>query len=118
MGRRAGAREAAGRRVVGRHPRRAHHSGPRRRSAALTHLAKRAALPRGALVLAGVALALAPAARAHAQQPAPAPTVARDDARFSFYDRGPYRPGIPKPDSLLGYPVGAQNTQYAEQQRT
>jgi hypothetical protein len=44
--------------------------------------------------------------------------VARDDARFSFYDRGPYRPGIPKPESLLGYPVGERNTQYADQERT
>ena len=44
--------------------------------------------------------------------------MARDDARFSFYDRGPYRPGIPKPESLLGYPVGERNTQYADQERT
>jgi hypothetical protein len=44
--------------------------------------------------------------------------VARDDARFSFYDRGPYRPGIPKPESLLGYPIGERNTQYADQERT
>jgi len=41
----------------------------------------------------------------------------RDDARFSFYDRGPYRPGIPRPESLLGYPIGEANTQYAAQER-
>ena len=44
-------------------------------------------------------------------------SVARDDARFSFYDRGPYRPGIPRPESVLGYPIGEHNTQYAAQER-
>ena len=76
----------------------------------------RAAMRRCALVVAGVALALVSTTRSRAQQPAP--TVARDDARFSFYDRGPYRPGVPKPESLLGYPIGEQNTQYAAQERT
>ena len=71
---------------------------------------------RRALAVAGVALTLAPATYLHAQKPAP--PVPRDDAHFSFYDRGPYRPGVPKPDSLLGYPIGERNTQYAEQQRT
>ncbi|HKP14906.1 MAG TPA: M14 family zinc carboxypeptidase, partial [Gemmatimonadaceae bacterium] len=71
---------------------------------------------RRVLLVAGVALALTPAARTSAQQTSP--TVARDDARFSFYDHGPYRPGIPRPESLLGYPVGEQNTQYAAQERT
>jgi len=76
----------------------------------------RAAVRQRAFLVAGIALVSAPATRAHAQQPAQA--VARDDARFSFYDRGPYRPGVPKPESLLGYPVGEQNTQYAAQERT
>jgi len=31
--------------------------------------------------------------------------------------QGPYRPGVPRPDSLLGYAVGTRQTQYAEQQR-
>jgi hypothetical protein len=75
-----------------------------------------AALRRRALLVAAAALVLTPATRARAQQSTP-PTV-RDDARFSFYDRGPYRPGIPRPDSLLGYPIGEQNTQYAAQERT
>jgi len=49
---------------------------------------------------------------------APAQRAAqRDDARFSFYDRGPYRPGIPRPESLLGYGIGEANTQYAAQER-
>ena len=76
----------------------------------------RAAMRRRVLIIAGVALALTPASRVPAQQPTP--TIARDDARFSFYDRGPYRPGIPRPESLLGYPIGEQNTQYAAQERT
>ena len=66
-------------------------------------------------LLAGVALALAPVAYAIAQPPAS--TAARDDARFSFYDRGPYGAGIPRPESVLGYPIGEQNTQYAAQER-
>jgi hypothetical protein len=43
---------------------------------------------------------------------------ARDARAFSFYDRGPYRPSIPRPDSLLGYGAGAWNTQYGAQERT
>jgi hypothetical protein len=31
---------------------------------------------------------------------------------------GPYRAGVPRPESLLGYPIGEQNTQYAAQERT
>src|SRR5688572_15031421 len=41
----------------------------------------------------------------------------RDDRFFSFYDRGPYRPQIPRPDSLLGYGVGETHTQFAWQER-
>jgi hypothetical protein len=41
----------------------------------------------------------------------------RDDRAFSFYDRGPYRPGVPRPESILGYPIGEQNTQFAQQER-
>jgi len=58
---------------------------------------------------------LTPAAGARAQQAST--RVARDDARFSFYDRGPYRPGIPRPEAVLGYSIGEQNTQYAAQER-
>jgi hypothetical protein len=42
----------------------------------------------------------------------------RDDRSFSFTARGPYRPAVPTPASLLGYDIGARNTQYADQQRT
>ena len=54
--------------------------------------------------------------------PAAAQTVAardsiRDDSRFSFYDRGPYRPAVPKPESILRYGVGEANTQFALQER-
>lgn len=41
----------------------------------------------------------------------------RDDRSFSFYDRGPYRPAVPRPDSLLGYDLGDWNTQYSLQER-
>src|SRR5689334_21578259 len=60
------------------------------------------------------------AAPLHAQLPQPArmrDTVGRDDRGFSFYDRGPYRPAVPRPEALLGYELGALNTQHSEQQR-
>ena len=41
----------------------------------------------------------------------------RDDRFFSFYDRGPYKPQVPRPDSLLGYGVGETHTQFAWQER-
>jgi hypothetical protein len=41
----------------------------------------------------------------------------RDDRRFSFYDRGPYRQTVPRPESILGYNVGEANTQFALQER-
>ncbi len=41
----------------------------------------------------------------------------RDDSRFTFYDRGPYRPAVPRPESILGYNVGEANTQFAQQER-
>ena len=37
----------------------------------------------------------------------------REDRFFSFYDRGPYRANVPRPDSLLGYGVGEMHTQFA-----
>jgi hypothetical protein len=53
---------------------------------------------------------------AAAQVTGPRDTI-RDDRSFSFYDRGPYRAQVPRPDSLLGYPVGERHTQYAWQER-
>src|SRR5688500_8386540 len=41
----------------------------------------------------------------------------RDDRNFSFYDRGPYRTTVPRPETVLGYPIGEMNTQYAAQER-
>jgi hypothetical protein len=49
------------------------------------------------------------------------PTSPRDSAldtrNFSFYDRGPYRPSVPRPESILGYEIGDMNTQFAMQER-
>ena len=36
---------------------------------------------------------------------------------WSFYGYGPYRPGVPRPDSLLGHPIGSRQTMYHEQQQ-
>jgi hypothetical protein len=41
----------------------------------------------------------------------------RDDRRFSFEARGPYRPEVPRPEALLGFRLGDRNTQFAEQER-
>ena len=41
----------------------------------------------------------------------------RDDAQFSFYDRGPYRTSVPRPESILGFNVGESHTQYHLQER-
>jgi len=56
------------------------------------------------LLLALLALAAAPAAPLAAQ-------------RFDWYGRGPYRPAVPRPDSLLGHPLGARHTMYHQQQQ-
>ena len=70
---------------------------------------------RRSLRLAIAAAVLLPAASA-AQSSAARDSI-RDDRNFSFYDRGPYRAGVPRPDSLLGYGLGERNTQYADQER-
>ena len=41
-----------------------------------------------------------------------------DTRGFSFYDRGPYRSSVPRPESILGYNIGDMNTQYAMQEKT
>jgi hypothetical protein len=56
------------------------------------------------------------AGTASAQGPLPSDSV-RDDRYFSFYERGPYRPQVPRPDSVLGFGVGETHTQYAWQER-
>jgi hypothetical protein len=35
---------------------------------------------------------------------------------FDFYDRGPYRPQVPRPEITLGYHVGSRQTMYYQQQ--
>ena len=70
------------------------------------------ALIRALLVLVLVLIAL-PAA---AQQRTPTDSI-RDDANFSFYDKGPYRANIPRPETILGYNVGSWHTQYDRQER-
>lgn len=53
---------------------------------------------------------------ATAQVAAPRDSI-RDDRAFSFYDRGPYRPAVPRPETLLGYPVGEMHSQFSWQER-
>lgn len=75
---------------------------------------------RSLLLAAAVAAALPSLPEAlGAQTPSAADraTTLRDDRAFSFYDRGPYRPEVPRPETLLGYAVGETNTQYAAQER-
>jgi len=61
-------------------------------------------------------LALALTSASLAAQMPPRDSI-RDDRAFSFYDRGPYRAQVPRPDSLLGYGVGERHTQFAWQER-
>jgi hypothetical protein len=74
------------------------------------------------LLAAALLVAAAPLhAPLRAQLPQPArmrDAIGRDDRSFSFYDRGPYRAAIPRPEALLGYELGALNTQHSDQQRT
>lgn len=51
-----------------------------------------------------------------AAQRTPADSL-RDDAKFSFYAKGPYRSAVPRPDDILGYGIGTWHTQYASQER-
>ncbi|MBV9959827.1 MAG: hypothetical protein JO360_15485, partial [Acidobacteria bacterium] len=41
----------------------------------------------------------------------------RDDSRFDFYARGPYRQNVPRPQSLLRFEVGDFHTSYAQMER-
>lgn len=47
----------------------------------------------------------------------PAALSAQGGNAWSFYGYAPYRAGVPRPDSLLGHPVGSRHTMYHEQQR-
>jgi hypothetical protein len=41
----------------------------------------------------------------------------RDDSRFDFYARGPYREQVPRPQGILRYDVGEFHTNYATMER-
>jgi hypothetical protein len=45
------------------------------------------------------------------------PMVCAAPARFDFYDRGPYRQGIPRPADVLGYEPGTFHTSYGNMER-
>ncbi len=61
-------------------------------------------------------LFVTPFAPVVAQVPVLGDSIGRDDRNFSFYSRGPYRAGVPRPEALLGYNVGELNTQFAQQE--
>lgn len=48
---------------------------------------------------------------------APITYAQRDDSRFDFYSRGPYREVVPRPQSVLRYDVGEFHTNYAMMER-
>jgi hypothetical protein len=41
----------------------------------------------------------------------------RDDRAFTFFAEGPYARGVPRPDSVVGVPIGVRNWQFHEQER-
>ena len=45
------------------------------------------------------------------------PVLPTDAAPFNFYERGPYRPDVPRPAALLGYEPGEFHTTYANYER-
>ena len=47
----------------------------------------------------------------------PTASSAQSGPPFDFYDRGPYRPAVPRPEAITGYPAGAQQTPYGVLQR-
>ena len=70
-----------------------------------------------AIRIAAFLLLCAPLGAAQSQIPVLRDSIGRDDRNFSFYSRGPYRGGVPRPESVLGYNVGELNTQFAQQER-
>jgi hypothetical protein len=46
-----------------------------------------------------------------------APAAAPRQRDFDFYARGPYRDAVPRPEALLGYPLGSRETTYWQQER-
>ena len=43
--------------------------------------------------------------------------VGRDDRAFTFFAEGPYRRTVPRPDSVIGVPIGQRNWQFHEQEQ-
>ncbi len=43
-------------------------------------------------------------------------SVAPGTPAYDFHDHGPYRAAVPRPESLLGYPIGTRQTMYHQQQ--
>ncbi|CAN5648297.1 M14 family zinc carboxypeptidase [soil metagenome] len=39
------------------------------------------------------------------------------DSTFDFYASGEYRPGVPRPEEVLGYPIGSWHTTYGRMER-
>jgi hypothetical protein len=48
---------------------------------------------------------------------APVVSAQRDDSRFDFYSRGPFRQTVPRPQSVLRFDVGEFHTNYALMER-
>ncbi|HKS28973.1 MAG TPA: M14 family zinc carboxypeptidase [Pyrinomonadaceae bacterium] len=65
------------------------------------------------LILAALLICLALASSTQAQTS----STTSADAPFDFYARGPYRETVPRPQSILGYDVGAFHTNYAMMER-
>lgn len=68
------------------------------------------------LLLALFACVATGATPAHAQTRLPVDSI-RDDRAFTFYGHPPYRAAVPRPEAILGYPVGSWHTQYDRQER-
>ncbi len=66
--------------------------------------------------IASLCLVVLFASSTHAQVAASRDSI-RDDQGFSFYARGPFRPNVPRPDTLLGYRVGGLQTQFGWQEK-
>src|SRR5690606_23808797 len=75
----------------------------------------RGSMPRLASHVSRLAFLIALAVLAQAQVPLEV-KVAPGAEPFDFHGYGPYRPQVPRPDSLLGYPIGTRHTMYHQQQ--
>ena len=74
-------------------------------------------LLRRSLLLSAAPLALLAAAALPLRAQTPTPLLQPDKVPFDFYERGPYRPDVPRPAALLGYEPGEFHTTYANYER-